>query len=156
MSEATESDGAFEILLVEDNARDVRLTQEALAESGFPCHLRVATDGEIALRMLRHEAPYADAPQPDLILLDINLPRVNGREVLAEIKRDAALCTTPVVILSTSHADADVATCYRLHANSYITKPLDFDHFVQLMRSVCDYWLRHATPPPHRPSKSPP
>ena len=130
-----------EILLVEDNAADVRLTQEVVRKTGSNCTLRVASDGEQALQMLRREGKYKDQPRPDLILLDLNLPRKDGREVLAEVKEDETLRRIPVVILTTPKADRDVLTCYGLHANSYITKPVDLDEFEKVIRGLESYWL---------------
>lgn len=130
-----------EILLVEDNAADVRLTEEVVRKTGKTCSLRVARDGEQALQMLRREGQYHDQPRPDLILLDLNLPRKDGREVLAEVKEDPDLRRIPVVVLTTSKADRDVMTCYGLHANSYITKPVDLDEFEEVIKGLEKYWL---------------
>ena len=131
----------IEILLVEDNAGDVRLTQEALREGKVKNNLSVARDGVEALEFLRREGPHANAPRPDLVLLDLNLPRKDGRQVLAEIKNDDALKTIPVVVLTTSSAEADILRSYSLHANCYITKPVDLDQFVQVVKSIDDFWL---------------
>ena len=139
------------LLLVEDNPRDVRLVREALAEREFKCELQTASDGEQALRMLRREGPYAGLAVPDLVLLDINLPIVNGIEVLEAVKQDAQLRTIPVLILSTSSADTDVLRCYGLHANSYLVKPADFDEFTRMIGQVQAYWFETALPPPRRP-----
>jgi CheY-like chemotaxis protein len=130
-----------EILLVEDNPGDVRLTQEALREGKVRNNLNVATDGVEALAYLRREGKYADAARPDLILLDLNLPRKDGRQVLAEIKADADLKTIPVVILTTSKADEDILRSYDLHANCYVTKPVDLDQFITVVKSIEDFWL---------------
>lgn len=127
----------IEILLVEDNPADVRLTQEALREGKVRNNLQVARDGVEALEMLRREG----APRPDLILLDLNLPRKDGREVLGVIKADDALKTIPVVVLTTSSAEADILKSYSLHANCYITKPVDLEQFVQVVKSIDDFWL---------------
>jgi two-component system, chemotaxis family, response regulator Rcp1 len=127
----------IEILLVEDNAADVRLTREALREGKVRNNLRVARDGEEALAMLRREGE----PRPDLILLDLNLPRRDGREVLKEIKSDPSLMTIPVVVLTTSGAEADIVKSYSLHANCYITKPVDLDQFITVVKSIDDFWL---------------
>jgi CheY-like chemotaxis protein len=130
-----------EILLVEDNAADVRLTQEVVRKSQRPANLHVARDGEQAIRMLKREGEYRDLPLPDLILLDLNLPRKDGREVLAEIKQDPQLMRIPVVILTTSKAEGDIASCYGLHANSYITKPVDLTEFEDVIRGLQKYWF---------------
>lgn len=130
-----------DILLVEDNAADVRLTEEALREGKVRTRLSVARDGVEALAFLRREGPFGEAPRPDLILLDLNLPRKDGREVLAEVKADADLRVIPVVVLTTSSADADVACSYSLHANCYITKPVDLEQLVSVVRSIDDFWL---------------
>ncbi len=129
------------ILLVEDNPADVRLTQEALNEGGFAHHLSIAGDGEDALAYLRREGAYATAARPDLILLDLNLPKVDGAHVLAEIKSDNALRRIPVVILTTSGSERDVVRSYDLHANSYITKPLDLHQFMAMIASVKAFWF---------------
>lgn len=134
-----------EILLVEDNPGDVRLTREALKEAKVANNLHVAEDGVIALDFLYKRAPYTEAPRPDLILLDLNLPRKNGREVLAEIKSDETLKTIPVVILTTSHAEEDILRAYHLHANCYVTKPVDFLQFATVIRSIEDFWLTVVT-----------
>jgi len=130
-----------QILLVEDNPGDARLTREVFAEGRITNHLHVASDGVEAIRFLRREGPYRDKPRPDLILLDLNLPKKDGREVLAEIKADAALQSIPVVVLTTSAADQDVDNTYRLHANSFITKPVDLDQFIAVVRSIETFWL---------------
>jgi CheY-like chemotaxis protein len=127
----------IEILLVEDNAADVRLTQEALQEGKVRNHLTVARDGEEALEILRRP----DAVRPDLILLDLNLPRKDGREVLATLKADASLKHIPVVVLTTSSAEVDILKSYQLHANCYITKPVDLEQFVSVVRSIDEFWL---------------
>ena len=130
-----------DILLVEDNPGDVRLTREALSEAKVHNALSVARDGVEALAFLRREEPYTSAPRPDLILLDVNLPRKNGLEVLAEIKADPALRTIPVVMLTTSDAERDVNTAYSLHANAYITKPVDLEQFFTAIRALDDFYL---------------
>ncbi|MBA2544652.1 MAG: response regulator [Deltaproteobacteria bacterium] len=134
----------IEILLVEDNPADVRLTQEALREGKVRNNLSVARDGEEALAFLRR----ADTPRPDLILLDLNLPRRDGREVLEEIKNDPDLKTIPVVVLTSSEADADVIKSYALHANCYITKPVDLEQFIKVVKSIDDFWLAIVRLPP--------
>jgi CheY-like chemotaxis protein len=131
----------IEILLVEDNPGDVRLTIEALRESKVRNHLSVARDGVQALAFLRHEGTHAEAVRPDLILLDLNLPRKDGREVLAELKADPDLKTIPVVILTTSRAEQDVLRSYELQANCYISKPVDLDQFITVVKSIEDFWL---------------
>jgi len=131
----------IEILLVEDNAADVRLTEEALREGKVRNNLHVARDGMEALEFLRRQGKYAKATRPDLILLDLNLPRRDGREVLAEIKDDPSLKMIPVVVLTTSSAEADILKSYKLHANCYITKPVDLEQFVSVVKSIDDFWL---------------
>jgi len=131
----------IEILLVEDNPADVRLTVEAFKDGKVRNHLVVASDGVEALAILRRESSYREAFRPDLILLDINLPKKNGREVLAEIKMDPQLKCIPVVILTTSKAEEDVLRTYDLHANCYITKPVDLDQFLKVVKSIEDFWL---------------
>jgi CheY-like chemotaxis protein len=131
----------IEILLVEDNAGDVRLTREALKDAKVLNTLHVARDGEEAMDYLYHKGKYADAPRPDLILLDLNLPRKDGREVLAEIKADEDLKRIPVVILTTSKSEEDVLKVYNLHANCYVTKPLDLDQFIRVVQAIEDFWF---------------
>ena len=130
-----------EILLVEDNPGDVRLTQEALKESKVTNNLSVAEDGVEALAFLKREGEYADAPRPDLLLLDLNLPKKDGRELLEEIKADDNLKRIPVVVLTTSKAEEDILRMYDQHANCYITKPIDFDQFIDVVKSIEDFWL---------------
>jgi chemotaxis family two-component system response regulator Rcp1 len=130
-----------EILLVEDNPGDVRLTQEALKESKVTNNLSVAEDGVEALAFLQREGKYADAPRPDLLLLDLNLPKKDGRELLEEIKADDNLKRIPVVVLTTSKAEEDILRMYNQHANCYITKPIDFDQFIDVVKSIEDFWL---------------
>lgn len=132
---------SIEILLVEDNPGDVRLTQEALKEGKVHNRLHVVGDGVEAMAFLRREGRYADAVRPDLILLDLNLPRKDGREVLAEIKQDALLKVIPVVVLTTSSAEEDVLRSYNLHANCYIVKPVDLDQFIRAVKFIDDFWL---------------
>jgi CheY-like chemotaxis protein len=138
----------IEILLVEDNPGDVRLTIEALKEGKVRNHLSVARDGVEALAFLRREGNFAGAARPDLILLDLNLPRKDGREVLAVIKEDAALRRIPVVVLTTSKAEEDILRTYDLHANCYITKPVDLDQFISVVRSIDEFWLAVVRLPP--------
>ncbi len=130
-----------EVLLVEDNPGDVRLTLEALKDGKLNNRLSVVEDGVEALAFLRREGKYADASRPDLILLDLNLPKKDGREVLAEIKADEDLKRIPVVVLTTSKAEEDILKTYNLHANCYITKPVDFDQFVIVVRLIEDFWF---------------
>jgi two-component system, chemotaxis family, response regulator Rcp1 len=130
-----------EILLVEDNPGDADLTREALAEAKVHNRLHVADDGAKALDFLFRRGIYADAPRPDIILLDLNLPKKDGRQVLAEIKDDPALTEIPVVILTTSQAEEDVIRSYQLHANCYITKPVDFKQFMKVIKSIEEFWL---------------
>ncbi|MBX9789075.1 MAG: response regulator [Pirellulales bacterium] len=132
---------AVEILLVEDNPGDVRLTLEALHEGKVKNNLAVARDGEEALAILRRHGPHAGAPRPDLILLDLNLPKKDGREVLAEIKADPELKCIPVVVLTTSKSEEDVLRSYELNANCYITKPVDLEQFIRVVRAIEDFWL---------------
>ena len=147
--EAAWSDKArsWEILLVEDNPADIRLTQEVLNETALRHVLRVAHDGEQALRMIRRQGEYDQQPEPDLVLLDLNLPRKDGRAVLAEVKGDPQLRHIPILMLSTSRAERDVQECYDLHANAYLQKPVELDAFADLMRGVEDFWLRRAALP---------
>lgn len=137
----TPTGDAIDILLVEDNLGDARLAQEALRDSKLRNVMHHVTDGEKAMAFLRKQAPFTDAPRPDLILLDLNLPRKDGREVLAELKVDDSLKTIPVVILTVSSAEEDILRSYRLHANCYITKPIDLDQFLKVVRSIEDFWL---------------
>ena len=131
----------IEILLVEDNPGDVRLTREALRENKVNNNLHVAVDGTEALDFLFRRGKYVDAPHPDLVLLDLNLPKKNGREVLAEVKADPLLRRIPVVILTTSDAEQDILASYDLHANCYITKPVDLDRFIEVVKSIEGFWL---------------
>ena len=137
------------ILLVEDNPGDVRLTQEALKEGRVANEMYVAGDGVDAMAFLHREGKYADAPHPGLILLDLNLPRKDGREVLAEIKADKNLRRIPVVILTTSKAEEDILKTYNLNANCYITKPVNLDQFVVVVQSIEDFWFTIVTLPPN-------
>jgi chemotaxis family two-component system response regulator Rcp1 len=137
-----------EILLVEDNAGDVRLTREALREGKVYSNLHWAKDGVEALEFLRREGNHADAPRPDIILLDLNLPKKDGREVLAVIKSDDQLMQIPVVVLTTSKAEEDVLRSYALHANCFITKPVDLDKFILVVKSIDRFWLSVVTLPP--------
>lgn len=130
-----------EILLVEDNPGDVRLAVEALKDAKVSNNLSIVTDGEAALEFLRRQGQYAQAARPDLVLLDLNLPRKSGREVLCDIKDDPKLRTIPVVILTTSQAEEDILKAYNCNANCYITKPVDLDQFIKVVRSIEDFWL---------------
>jgi two-component system, chemotaxis family, response regulator Rcp1 len=143
----TPSGRAIEILLVEDNPGDVRLTIEGLNEGKVRNNLHVARDGVEALDFLRRQGRFPDAVRPDLILLDLNLPRMDGREVLAEIKSDPDLKTIPVVVLTTSRAEQDILHSYQLQANCYITKPVDLEQFITVVRSIEDFWLTIVTLP---------
>lgn len=130
-----------QILLVEDSEPDVELTTEALRDARVANDLHVARDGEEALAFLRGESPHDGAPRPDLVLLDLNLPRMDGREVLEAVKNDPELASIPVVVLTTSSAEADILRSYQLHANSYVTKPVRFEEFLTAIRSLEDFWL---------------
>jgi chemotaxis family two-component system response regulator Rcp1 len=131
----------IEVLLVEDSEGDVRLTQEAFKDAKVLVNLHVASDGVAAMAFLRHEMGYAKVPRPDLILLDLNLPKKGGREVLKEIKESATLASIPVVILTTSASEADILKSYQLHANCYITKPVDLAGFLDVVQSIDSFWL---------------
>lgn len=138
---------AIEILLVEDNPGDARLTQEALREGKIRNNLHHARDGVEALAFLKREGEFAKAPTPDLVLLDLNLPRKDGREVLAEMKQDPRLRTIPVVVLTTSEAENDIVRSYELHANCYITKPVGLEQFIAIVREIESFWLAVVTLP---------
>lgn len=131
----------IKILLVEDNPGDVRLTKEALKEAKVQNQLYVVEDGVAALDFLQKNGEYADVERPDLILLDLNLPKKDGREVLEEIKQDPELKRIPVVVLTTSRAEEDILKSYNLHANCYVTKPVDLDQFINIVKSIEDFWL---------------
>ena len=141
-------DRPIEILLVEDNPGDVRLTQEVFKEGKIRNKLNIAWNGEEALAYLHREGRFASAPRPDIILLDLNLPRKGGREVLAEIKADPELRCIPVVILTTSQADEDIVESYNQHANCYIVKPVELDQFIHVVRTVEGFWLQIVKLPP--------
>ncbi len=130
-----------EILLVEDSPGDVKLTIEALRDADVPNNLHVARDGEEAMRFMRHEEPFQDKPRPDLVLLDLNMPRMDGREVLAAMKADKILRRIPVIILTTSQSEDDIAEAYNLAANCYVAKPVDLDEFLDVVRAIDDFWL---------------
>jgi CheY-like chemotaxis protein len=138
----------IEVLLVEDNPGDAQLTRMALGDGKMCINLSLAEDGVEALEFLRRQGKYANAPHPDLILLDLNLPKKDGREVLADIRSDPALKRIPVVILTTSESDADILQAYNLAANCYITKPVDFEQFVKIVKSIEDFWFTIVKLPP--------
>jgi CheY-like chemotaxis protein len=137
----SDSGRAIEVLLVEDDPGDVLLTREAFEDNKVGNNLNVVSDGEEAMAYLRREGRYADAPRPDLILLDLNLPRKDGREVLGEVKADPDLRSIPVVVLTTSEADEDILRSYHLHANAYVTKPVDFERFIEVVRQIDDFFV---------------
>jgi len=138
----------IDVLLVEDDPGDVLMTQEAFEHHKIANRLHVVDDGVKAVEYLRHEGDYAGVPRPGLILLDLNLPRRSGREVLAEIKSDPDLCDIPVVILTTSSAEEDVVRSYKLHANAYVTKPVNFTRFVEVVRQIDRFFVTVVTLPP--------
>jgi chemotaxis family two-component system response regulator Rcp1 len=139
-----------EILLIEDNAGDVRLAREGLRECKLLNNLSVADDGVKALAFLRRQGEYANSPRPDLIMLDLNLPRKDGREVLKEIKEDESLKCIPVVILTTSKAEEDIVKSYSLHANCYVTKPLAIEQFIEVVRAIESFWFTIVKLPPRQ------
>ncbi len=139
---------AIEILLVEDNPGDARLTREAFADAEVSNNLSVVGDGEQAMAFLRRQGNYAGAPRPDLILLDLNLPRKSGREVLEDVKNDPELLSIPVVVMTTSEAEGDILNSYYHHANAYVTKPVDFDRFIDVVNKIEGFWLTVAKLPP--------
>ena len=143
--------GLVEILLVEDNPSDVVLTQIAMRQCKIANNLQVASDGEEALALLRGQGKFAGAPRPDLILLDLNLPRMDGRELLSAIKSDPTLQAIPVVVLTTSGEERDVVQSYALHANAYIAKPIDMDQFVKIVKAIDDFWFGIVTLPKRPP-----
>ena len=138
----------IDILLIEDNPHDVRLTMEAFKDAKVSNNLTVAADGEEALKVLRREGEYAGSPRPDLILLDLNLPKKSGREVLEEIKHDPDLLRITVVVLTTSENEKDILRAYELHVNAYVTKPVDLDQFIKIVEAVEDFWLTVVKFPP--------
>ncbi|GLH97804.1 response regulator [Phytohabitans aurantiacus] len=148
MSAPTGETSQIEVLLVEDDPGDVLMTQEAFEEHKLRNRLTVVSDGVEALAYLRREGQYADAVMPDLILLDLNLPRRDGRQVLAEIKDDEQLGKIPVVVLTTSQADEDILRSYQLHANAYVTKPVDFDRFIAVVRQIDEFFVSVVKLPP--------
>lgn len=147
MSASTLPNDQIEILLVEDSAAEVELLRLGFREAPFRLRLNVARDGVEAMEFLRRGGEHADAPRPDLVLLDLNLPRKDGCEVLSEIKTDQKLRKIPVIILATSRAEEDIARAYDLYANTYLTKPIGFDGFAFLVRSISDYWFSLAKLP---------
>lgn len=144
---------SMDVLLIEDSPGDVRLTQEAFREANPTIRLHVANDGVEAIAFLQREGAHARAPRPDMILLDLNLPRMDGREVLARIKEDDQLKTIPTVILTTSDAEADITRSYQLKANCYLTKPVQLDQFESLVKSINEFWLTKARLPPQRQAR---
>jgi two-component system, chemotaxis family, response regulator Rcp1 len=148
MSSANGTGKPIEILLVEDSLADIELTKLGFREGKISNNLNITRDGDEAMMFLRREARYADAPRPDLILLDLNLPGKDGREVLKEIKSDEELKKIPVVILTTSQADTDIMRAYGLYANAYMTKPVGFDGFVAVIKGINDYWFTLVKLPP--------
>lgn len=142
-----DEDRPLEVLLVEDSPGDVRLTREALRDANPTVHLHVAADGVEAMAFLRREAEHVGAPRPDLILLDLNLPKMDGREVLVHIKENESLKTIPTIILTTSEAEADIVKSYELHANCYLSKPVQLHAFENLVKSINDFWLMRARLP---------
>ena len=147
MSAAGRGGRPVEILLVEDSATDVELTEEAFATARIATHLRAVSDGEAALAVLRREPPHEHATRPDLILLDLNMPRKDGREVLRDLKADANLSSIPVLVLTTSGAAGDIADAYAAGANAYIRKPVQFDDFIATVQAIESFWLTVATLP---------
>jgi CheY-like chemotaxis protein len=143
----------IEVLLVEDSPGDVRLTQEAFRDANRSVHLHVAFDGVEAMAFLRREGVHGAAPRPDLILLDLNLPKMDGREVLAHIKEDDSLKTIPTVILTTSEAEADIVKSYELRANCYLSKPVQLDAFESIVKSINDFWLTKVKLPRQKPQR---
>jgi CheY-like chemotaxis protein len=147
-AEVVEGGTPIEVLLVEDDPGDVLMTQEAFEEHKVGNRLTVVSDGAEALAYLRREGQYAEAVRPDLVLLDLNLPRRDGREVLEEIKKDTDLCQIPVVVLTTSQADEDILRSYQLHANAYVTKPVDFERFIAVVRQIDEFFVSVVKLPP--------
>jgi chemotaxis family two-component system response regulator Rcp1 len=137
-----------DVLLVEDSPGDVRLTQEAFREADTRINLHVVTDGVAAMAFLKRQGPHVNAPRPDFILLDLNLPKMDGREVLSHIKEDASLKTIPTIILTTSEAEVDILKSYQLHANCYLNKPVQLDAFETVVKTINEFWLTMAKLPP--------
>ena len=149
MTEMMDQAKPVEVLLVEDDPGDVLMTREAFEEFKVRNNLNVVSDGEEAMAYLRREGQYADVARPDLVLLDLNLPRMDGRQVLADIKGDDDLASIPVVVLTTSEAEEDVLRSYRLHANAYVTKPVDFDRFIEVVRQIDEFFVTVVKLPPN-------
>lgn len=147
MSFAANDTRSVEILLVEDNPGDARLTIEAMREAKMRNRMHVVEDGVEAMEFLRRQGRFSDAPRPNLVLLDLNMPRMDGREVLAEMKSDPDLKRIPVVVLTTSQAEEDVVRAYDLHANCYVTKPVDFEQFMKVVRQIDEFWVKIVTLP---------
>lgn len=146
----------WQILLIEDNPADVELTRQCFRESRVPNQVQAVFDGDSVLAFLRQTGPFAEAPRPDLILLDMNLPGIDGREILSLLKRDLRLQTIPVIVLTTSDAASDIHEAYRLGANSYLRKPVNLDEFIEMANLVCAYWfdcVQLPPPPPPHPGK---
>lgn len=139
----------IQILLVEDNPGDVRLTIEALRGAKVANELHVVADGGEAIEFIRRRGRYVDAPRPDIVLLDLNLPRVDGGDVLSDIKADPDLATIPIIVLTSSQAEEDIIRSYKLHANCFISKPVDFTEFIAAVRSLEGFWLKIVRLPPH-------
>ncbi|MGB6978939.1 MAG: response regulator [Candidatus Acidiferrales bacterium] len=153
MNAIGENGQPIEVLLIEDSPGDVRLTKEVFRDANLAIRLHVAYDGVEAMAFLKREGAHANAPRPDLILLDLNLPKMDGREGLAHIKEDPSLQSIPTVILTTSDAEADIAKSYRLRANCYLTKPVQLDKFESLVASINDFWLTRVKLPQQRPNE---
>ena len=142
----------IEVLLVEDSPGDIRLTQEAFRDANQEIRLHIAIDGVDAMAFLQKKGAHAKAPRPDIILLDLNLPKMDGREVLAQLKDDGSLCLIPIVILTTSDSEADIVKSYQLKANCYLSKPVQLDEFESLVKSINDFWLTKVKLPQHAPN----
>ena len=145
---ATDTAGAIQILMVEDSLEDIEITTEALKDAKVRCNLHAVRDGVQAMAYLRRQGEFEDATRPDVIFLDLNMPRMDGRQVLEQIKSDPELQTIPVVVLTTSEADEDILKAYELHANCYITKPVDMKQFIKVVRSIEDFWFTVVRLPP--------
>jgi CheY-like chemotaxis protein len=150
MTELVGEGRPVEVLLVEDSPGDVRLTQEAFRETNRSIRIHVAVDGVEAMAFLRNEGDYVNAPRPDFILLDLNIPKMDGREVLANIKKDERLMTIPTIILTTSDAESDIIKSYQLQANCYLTKPVQFEEFESVVKSINDFWMTKVRLPQKR------
>ena len=148
MTQPFEAEREIQVLLVEDDPGDVLMTREAFEDYKVHNQLHVVNDGEQAMAFLRQEGEYADLPRPDLVLLDLNLPRMDGRQVLDAIKSDPELSSIPVVVLTTSEAEEDVLRSYSLHANAYVTKPVDFDRFIEVVRQIDEFFVTVVKLPP--------